>query len=914
MLSLLLASADGGTAWRQTLAAGEARAGWECVGPLGLARRVGRILGQPSDPAAMPDRVAAFAARLARHDDGRRSYSASRRADPFGVASFLLWLRDSLRLAGWSGGPLAGSARLEDLGAVEALDGPVVPPGFADLLDGLEAAVEKAGKLPDSLSIDLAAPREGFSPRVLRLLDALARAGAKVVEVPPDAALAPAGTDLGKLQRALRDPEVPRASLSGDGSFLLLEADTPIEAAELAAGVLRHWPLGDSTAVIAAGAGALDAALARQGLPTLGLSSSSRLRPHSQFLPLRLSLAFRPRDPFRAAELLLLPGAPLPGQVRRKLLGALNEMPGIGSPAWREAIEEAARDAEQLPQAGPEAGGSLRERIDDWFGGEGFDPRAGIPAAKAAALCGMVAEWAGARAGGAEKGADELDAGLWSNAAATARTLQRMLTALPPAEAISQLALAQLHDVAAGSGSDVAPFGAEAGRPAVCGAPRDVLPGSRAVLWFGFVQDAGLGPAPEPWTESEQAALAAAGVRVAAAGESRRFEAWGWRRPLLLARERVALVRWRLDGAEPVGPHPLADELRTRLAPGSLEACALGSERLLAGGGAAVALSTQELQPAAPIAPRPVWTVPPATLEPRGPLSATSIEALLGCPFRWALEQQAQLRPGRGVDLPADSRLLGGFAHRILQDMLLGDDGLDLAKAAPDEAAAWVLRAFDARVEVEAAPLVRPGNEVERDAARSLVGGAAAALVRHLQAGKWKPRAAEEAVTGTFAGLPVHGRVDLVLEKDGKLGLLDLKLSGGRYRREELEEGTGLQIALYASMLRRGRDLPPAGFLILSEGELLTVSPEAFPGATVVEGPQADETLRDAEESFGAWRKVLSKGVLPLCADDLPWAGPVAEAGGAALDEAGTPWREGACRFCQFTTLCRATVGEEGSP
>jgi len=908
MLSLLLVPADGGSSWRQALYPGEARAGWDCVGPLGLVRRVGRILGHASSPAPASERVAAFAARLARHDDGRRSYSLSRQADLFGVASYLLTLRDRLWLSGWNGQRLRGSSRLEDLAAVEALERPPVPPGLGDVLQALSAAVLRAGELAHPLAIELAAPREAFPPRLLALLDALAGAGASVAGPAPDCRMAPSATDLGRLQRVLLDPAAPRARLSGDGSFLLLEADTPIEASELAAGMLRSFPLADTTAVVGEHAGILDGALARQGLPTLGLASSSPLRPHCQFLALRLALAFQPRDPFRAAELLLLPGAPLPGRARRRLLSALGRMPGIGSPAWQEAIAEAVREEEQADRAHPGAAASLRQRIEGWFGGETYDPQVGMPASRAAALCGHVAEWASARARGADERGEPLEAGLWSHAATTSRRLERMLAALPAEEAIAEHALAELHHLATGAGAEVAPFGAEAGRPAVCSAPAGVLPGSSAVLWFGFVQGAGEGPPAEPWTGPEQGALAEAGLRVAEPAASRRFEAWGWQRPLLLASERVALVRWRLEGAEPVGPHPLADELLARLVPGGLAACTVGSERLLSGPGGRVALATEELPAAAPIAPRPVWTVAPATLEPHGPLSATSLEALLGCPFRWALEHQAQLRPGSGLDLPAGDRLLGEFAHRLLEDMLLGDGALDLGAAEPEEATRWAERAFDARVALEAAPLVRPGSEVERAAARSLVGSAAAALVRHLKAGRWTPRAAEEEVQGTFAGFKVRGLVDLVLERKGEAGLLDLKLSGGRFRREALEEGTGLQIALYASMLGRGEDLPPAGFLILSEGELLTVSRQAFPGATVVKGPSARETLRAAEERFVAWRRVLAKGVLPACAEDLPWEEPVAAAGGPAPEA-----RDHDCRFCRFTTVCRTTLGE-GSP
>ncbi len=931
MLHLLLTSSDGGTAWRHLLAEGEARAGFECVGPLGLARRLGRILGLPAQPAAAPDRLAAFERRLERHDDGYRSYSASRKHDPFGVAAFLLALRDRLRLACWRGGTLQGSARLEDLGAIEALGEPALPPGFPDVLDSLVAEVERVQRLPHPLAVQLSAPREGFSPLLRRLLDALAARGVAVEDVAADAPLASAETDLGRVQRALVQSSqgaAPPPGLEGDGTFLFLEADTPVEAAELAASFSRERPLMQASFVVAAESGALDAALLRQGLPTLGLSSSSRLRPHLQVLPLRLALAFRPQDPFRAAELLLLPGAPLPGHTRRRLLDALNEMPGIGSPAWKAAVAAAVADEEERARArgateaaARTAGKQLAARISTWFGGDLFDPSEGIPASKAAALCEEVARWAGSQAGAAEaeeaggNGASPEDAELWTHAAAVAAALQRMLVLHPPAERLTQLALAQLLDLAAGSGSDMAAFEGEAGRPAVCSAPGDVLPGAAEVLWWGFVQDADQGPAAEVWTESERAALSAAGLRLASPGEARRFEAWCWRRPVLASRERAVLVRWRISGADPVAPHPFADELSTRLAPGALAVCTLPSEGLLGGSKGPWKPRTQTIEPADPIVPRAVWTAPPETLEPAGTLSATALESLLGCPFRWALEHQGLLRPGRGVDIPDDNRLLGDFAHRILQDMVLGTGRIDVERATEDDAKRWAARAFDARVGSEAAPLVRRGREAELDRARTLVAGAAAALVRHLQAGGWRVKAAEHPVSGRFAGHAAAGYVDLVLEKEGTEALLDLKLSGGRRRREELEKGRALQLALYASMLRSsGRSHPPAGYLVLDDGQLLTVNPGAFPGATVIEGLSAHETLKGAEEGFAYWKKVLSKGLLPIPSEDLAWEDEVVAAAGDLPDGDGPARREPACLFCRFGALCHASIGEERPP
>jgi RecB family exonuclease len=502
---------------------------------------------------------------------------------------------------------------------------------------------------------------------------------------------------------------------------------------------------------------------------------------------------------------------------------------------------------------------------------------------------------------------------LWAHAAAVARTLQRMLVARPPGERLSQLALAQLHDLAVGDGSDLAACAGEAGRPAVCTSPEEVLTGAATSIWFGFVP--GPGALPEPWTDAERQALAAAGLILPEPGEARRFEAWGWRRPLLAASERVALVRWRLEGPKPIAPHPLLDELRTRVVSGALERCTVGSERLLAAGAAPFAPRLEEVEPAAPISPRGVWNVAAAALAPAGTLSASQLEALLGCPFRWALEHQAALRPGRALDIPDGSRLLGDFAHRILQDMVLGPDRVDLARTSEAEASTWAARAFDDRVGSEAAPLVRAGREVERDAARTLVAGAAGALVRHLRAGAWKVSASEKEVAGAFAGQPVKGYVDLALEKDGRAALLDLKLSGAWYRRKELEEGRALQLALYASMMRDGGEAyPPAGYLILEDGQLLTTSPRAFPGATVVSGLTEHETLQAAEEGFGYWRKVFEKGVLPILSDELEWEEAVEKAGGPLPDEDGPARHEAPCKFCRVGALCRITVGQEVAP
>ncbi|HEY6101171.1 MAG TPA: hypothetical protein VIW03_17170, partial [Anaeromyxobacter sp.] len=235
MLSLVITPTDGGTPWRHLLAEGEARAGWAVVGPLGLARSLGKMLGDDAEPAPAPERVAALDSRLEADDDGERSWSTARADDPLGVAAFVLVLRDRLRAAGWDRAPLDASRRLADLSRVEALVGPGVPalpPGLADVEHALAARI-RSGGLPEPLEVALSAPREAYSRSLLIVVDALRGAGAPVREAALDEPSAPAGSDLARLQSALADPGAPpapegeRMGLAGDGSVLALEADTP---------------------------------------------------------------------------------------------------------------------------------------------------------------------------------------------------------------------------------------------------------------------------------------------------------------------------------------------------------------------------------------------------------------------------------------------------------------------------------------------------------------------------------------------------------------------------------------------------------------------------------------------------------------------------------------------------------------
>ena len=200
---------------------------------------------------------------------------------------------------------------------------------------------------------------------------------------------------MANLQAHLRGETSGTVTAREDGTFLVLRGDTPWETASAVAALLRRW--GSDAAIVRGGDPApLEAALAAQGIPGLGLSSTSRWRPALQVLPLALELAFAPKDPHRVLELLTLPAGPFQGRVGRKLAEAISRSPGVGGLEWQRTKEELAQAKYRVIQSRARAAGEddlfahrraaeeahLRlAEIAAWLEDEAHDPALGAPRA-----------------------------------------------------------------------------------------------------------------------------------------------------------------------------------------------------------------------------------------------------------------------------------------------------------------------------------------------------------------------------------------------------------------------------------------------------------------------------------------------------------------------------------------------------
>jgi ATP-dependent helicase/nuclease subunit B len=275
-------------------------------------------LGSSVEPEAI--RVARWAARMAAFAPLGRFYSRSFELDALGTASALLRLRDSLIDAEWSGHAIdGGGRRLDAIAELEGVSDPVLPFGTADRLAAVQDALVHC-RVCLYTELMLAEPAELWPRRWQAVFRALERSGTRLSRDAISLRGAPIDSDLGRVQAALNGNAGTEAvALTGDGSFVVLSAESSWEAASATVVILST--LGRKRAVVIRGGdtSALDNALAVHGLPTQGWRSSSHWRAALQVLPLALEPAFEPKDPYRVLELLTLPVGPFLGLAGRHL-------------------------------------------------------------------------------------------------------------------------------------------------------------------------------------------------------------------------------------------------------------------------------------------------------------------------------------------------------------------------------------------------------------------------------------------------------------------------------------------------------------------------------------------------------------------------------------------------------------------
>ncbi len=867
------------------------------VGPSGLVDILELQLGLTGPPSAEAVRIAAYAAKLraALSPEALPFYAASFTSDPWATAKALLAWRDQLTLSGWQGQAI-GAARIDDLARAER-EGPSLPTGRADRLCGVIAALADRPSV-DIASLRLVEPRAMLSPPYRRLVDQLEVCGVEILAA-SDTSADP-DSDLKRVQGFLRTG-APQP-LTGDATFMTVETDTALMAAEALAEWLAAGSEADLTGTVVVSCDGdtalLDRAFQARGLPALGQSASSPWRGALQVLPLAFAASWAPFDAKALLDLLLLPRPPVGRSAARKLARALAREPGTGAAAWGQAWVEIDIDLAKRFADHPAAEAEMAHRQTRWreWTTSGLYSRAeGMPAEAARGIAARVAKWA-----------LEADAGasdpLMLTVAGAAGALIQVIDVMGQ-DPLPALLVERMIEQVLAEGAQNPDHIATAGGLRCVKSPAAVWGPVDRLIWWDFKGPGDRAPT-STWSRAEITALALAGCELEPAAATAARIGWGYANAIHHTRERALLIRPALAGGEETVSHPLAHQLNPLIQlAGSL--IRWSAEQLLEGAAHDVAgrRLSRDLAPIiSPPQARAHWPLPAAAAAKLADRkeSATSFERLADCQMRWMLLDVLRLSRGRFAEIPGPDQLLGNLAHEIANRVLRPGPVADA-----DEVLREVDSVFDTLLSAIAAPLQQPEFAGELAAARTRVPAALAELSRLLRQKGLEVVGTELDREAVFPdGLSVIGRLDLVVRHPAHgLGVIDLKWTRSvNRRRTELSEGRALQLATYGAIADPARGAPaPGAYYLLSQRRLIGPVGAIVADEEIEASRSLADTWADLMTTWRLWRDLAVQGAalgtgLPEAADHFPQ--------GLGIIPGAEP-----CSYCELATLCRVTQG-----
>lgn len=857
-------------------------------------------------------RVPHYAAQIAGYGDASAFYAASFATDPLGTADALLAWRDALVEAGWNGGSVPGGGeRLCALARLESSD-PRLARGDADRLEAVRAALS-ASRRRIYAAMTLVEDRAVWPGAWQSIFAELESRGTAFDRFEAELPGAAPSSDLGRLQSLLRGAPTARQDellegLRGDGSLLVLRGAAQADVAALTASLLATLR-GETVVVRSGDASPLEAALPIHGLSQQGLASSSAWRPAMQILPLTLELAFEPRDPYRALELLSLSVGPFRGSLGARLAKAVARSPGIGGREWTKRKDDArellytrelqrgldAGVSETDARAAADAYAAERMKlVADWLEVPGASPE-GASSLLLREIATRVETWLHSRLAVAPE--------VYAPALVQAKQLVQAL-AHDARETLSREAVRQLLDTVVRAPHDHDRSVERAGRIGHVSHPSALLAAVSTVVLWNFVAGTERRPDVVPWTSAERTALEATGVRLPDRTRLLSTETDAWRRAVLAAKERVIFVIPSTIAGAASAPHPLWDEIaaRLRLDAGATERMTWHTRDVLDGRRPLVAVET--LAPLALPETPPIWKLGEDVLGPdrEDAGAATSLETLATCPLRWVLEARAELRSGAVAKIASDSLLCGNLGHRLIEE-LFAEGAFDLDRAAYANRADAILARL---IVTEAATLLLPGMAFERSQLVAQLLRATRELRRYLDLSGFRVLGVEEEVLATSALGALRGRLDVrLIDAHGQQAVLDLKWADARYR-TVISEGRAIQLALYARAIgdEDAGTLPPAAYFALRSGRVITADPRMRAPRTM-NGDTLDRTWARTQQTVQSVHAALKRGDIPVTGtrDAVPLLEAL-DVGPGQREAHYAPRTDGACGTCSYTSLC----------
>ncbi|TXF87875.1 PD-(D/E)XK nuclease family protein [Neolewinella aurantiaca] len=811
-------------------------------------------------------------------------YQASFEADQTATAEELLGRRDELIDAGYPVHQEAGEETPERIRVLHELEALLhddryelnLLPGLADRLRVLLSV------LPENrhprLTIWLNEPRHLFGPGTRRLLDVLGNMGDTIKPL-PDPSVPVTDNDLGRwqtiLNNALISPSAEsrrKAFLKGDGSLVILKARRETHIAAYLARLLKKNPDWQPGVLLPLRNQTLDNALLAEGLPSIGVPSTSLARPSLQVLKLVTTFLWKPMEIDRVMEFVSLVTKPLNWRLANRIAVFLADTPGMFGPRWFAMLEGFFREMEEdrnWPQSRLEA---TRKQYETWFRRRTYDRDAKVPKFDLRDLFNSLREWALEEFAELKKKNTENN-GLLVLAAQALRAME-LLDAQPETE-LSYLEVERLVRTV----YEPAPTQfqhREKGALETIFAPASALkrpdgPELKQLIWWDFIEH-------EPdyffsrYYPEELQFLRERGVQTNGPEEQNELSAWTQLRPVLHVRNQLILCLPELLNGSIVEAHPLLGDLEAAFPDGALDAITVNID---AAGEAPAVLAGKEAPRFVPVPVKPLaGPVPqlkidrPGAIKERDPETPTALEDLLYYPYKWVFRHQLKLKGTPILSIAGENRLRGNLGHLFIERLLnqIKADGKAYTR---EMVAEWINGNWRKLLENEGAVLLEYGQEPERVQFVRTMHYAAWSLVHYLQENGWSIRGSEEVLEGELepmGGQPVKGRADLVLERErngrAEVAIVDLKWRGKTTFRNLLRNAKDVQLCLYAAFAIQDKERPAdtvhTAYFVIRDALMIARNELAFANIETVSGPDdavvvQRETLKKVRATYN-WR------------------------------------------------------------
>lgn len=629
-------------------------------------------------------------------------------------------------------------------------------------------------------------------------------------------------SDLATLKYTLSGNKSEKKYPKADGSIIIVKGKRETDLAEWIAKMKCLNANFNPVCLIPETNRALDAAFVMEGIPALGIASSSSARPVMQLLKLVSAFLWRPFDPYRILQFLSLSIKPIDEKLAQVIAQVIAEKPGMYSSLWAarlnhfwENLKEKAKDKKNIDVQ------SVESQYKFWFERRRYDINGRVPKSEVIEIFEYLSNWA------IDSYSQKKTPSLLA-LATQADKIKELLEALPERD-LTNLELERIIKTVY-KPSPVTLEEKQVASLAHIHQEAAIVDAPEQLLWWNFT-DKGNASQKVFWRKEEIDFLSAKNCFLENIEKQNRIKFQQSLRPIFATRNQIILmIPAMIQGKETV-EHPILGYLKACFGDISNLVFDVQNDdndffvRKLFNVCNKTPIDIKALESTPIFIEIPVLA---AIKNLRAYETLTSLEELIYYPHKWAFKYKAKLLKSAILSVSQDKQLMGNLAHRVFELMLVED----FTSWSKHQTYHWIDENIGDILFKEGATLLMYGREQERERFINRMKYAAWNLIGHINANGWTVVKTEMDLEGEIAHNAIKGKADLVLQRGTEWAIVDLKYTGVTARRNLLRNMEDLQLTMYAHLLQV-ETLPYTSYFIIDRGKMLARHQLAFQEADI---------------------------------------------------------------------------------